>query len=301
MPEEGTTGLFGKLPAHGDFVRRGLPRSFIGPWDEWLSAGIEASRRDLGPDWDHAWAAAPAWRFRLAPGACGPDAAVGVMVTSADTVGRRFPLTLAAVLPAAAIPPPEAWFDALEEAASSARTGDVDADGLLARLPAPPPDDPDATLDGRSLFWTAGTPPQRMPLALDFVRLLGTSEVPSQPIIAMPFAVSERGPSVIEDQVPDSLLRPADTGLADPAHAPALPFAEPAVECDLDAAAALSCLDPADGAHEPQSPIAGQSSDQQVKLPDDTYVWAEMVELPWAAAASDKASDPHDPEAGAAA
>ncbi len=166
------TGLFGKLPAHGDFVRRVLPRSFVDPWDDWLSRGMEAARAALGEGWETAWDAAPPWRFRLAPGACGPQAAMGVLVTSADQVGRRFPLTLAAVLPAAALPPPAAWYAALEEAALAARAGGPDADALLARLPPAPEDDPDATLDGRSLFWTDGAPPRAMPRAADFLHLL---------------------------------------------------------------------------------------------------------------------------------
>lgn len=157
------TGVFGKLPAHGDFVRRALPRSFITPWDDWLSAGIAAARETLGEEWEATWEAAPIWRFRLAPGACGPEAAVGVVATSADTVGRRFPLTLAAVLPAASLPPPEAWFAALEAALARARVGEVDADALFDQLPPPPPDDPDVTLDGRSLFWVGGGASMGMP------------------------------------------------------------------------------------------------------------------------------------------
>ena len=170
--EEPRTGLFGKLPAHGDFVRRVLPRSFVTPWDAWLSEGIAASRAALGADWDAAWEAAPIWRFRLAPGACGPDAAVGVVATSLDTVGRRFPLTLAAVLPAAAIPPPPEWYAALERMAEEGRAGALDADGLAAALPLPPPDDPDGTLDGRSLFWRPGVLPRSMPPPPEFHRLL---------------------------------------------------------------------------------------------------------------------------------
>lgn len=170
--EDPRTGLFGKLPAHGDFVRRVLPRSFVTPWDAWLSEGMAAAREALGEQWDAAWEAAPVWRFRLAPGICGPDAAVGVVVTSADTVGRRFPLTLAAVLPSAAIPPPPEWYDALEQAALAGRAGGLDADGLAASLPLPPPDDPDATLDGRSLFWTPGLPARAMPPPPEFAQLL---------------------------------------------------------------------------------------------------------------------------------
>ncbi|WP_431280618.1 type VI secretion system-associated protein TagF [Humitalea sp. 24SJ18S-53] len=182
--EDASTGLFGKLPAHGDFVRRGLPRGFVAAWDDWLSAGIAASRGALGQAWDDAWESAPAWRFRLAPGACGPDAAVGVMVTSQDTVGRRFPLTLAAVTQDACAPPDDAWFAAMEDAALRGRAGEMDADGLLALLPMAPPPDPDATLDGRSLFWTAGGTPIRMPPAEAFASLLGAPRVADDEAIA---------------------------------------------------------------------------------------------------------------------
>ncbi|MGH7155184.1 MAG: type VI secretion system-associated protein TagF, partial [Acetobacteraceae bacterium] len=37
-------GLFGKLPARGDFIRIGLPRDFTDPWDEWLRLVLSASR-----------------------------------------------------------------------------------------------------------------------------------------------------------------------------------------------------------------------------------------------------------------
>lgn len=175
MADSVGTGLFGKLPAHGDFVRRALPRSFVEPWDAWLSQGMEAARAALGEGWEAAWDAAPPWRFRLAPGACGPHAAMGVLVTSTDLVGRRFPLTVVAVLPAAALPPPAPWFAALEEAALAARAGGLDADALLARLPPAPEDDPDATLDGRSLFWTEGAAARSMPNAADFLHFLAVA------------------------------------------------------------------------------------------------------------------------------
>jgi type VI secretion system protein ImpM len=309
MPEEGTTGLFGKLPAHGDFVRRGLPRSFIGPWDDWLSAGIEASRHDLGPAWDEAWESAPAWRFRLAPGACGPDAAVGVVVTSADTVGRRFPLTLAAVLPSAAIPPPESWFDALEAAAWQGRAGEVDADGLLALLPAPPPDDPDATLDGRSLFWTAGVPAIRMPLALDFASLLGpTDAAPQTAISGLPFVAAAPVLPDAEPALSEDLDMRADTPPDDAWGRPALPFASdlpfaPAgAEPAADASGELLWLDPSDGPGESPSLAVAHGDDPITDTPEEAHIWPETVELPWAVPAAPSGADhPHDPEAGAAA
>jgi type VI secretion system protein ImpM len=131
------TGIFGKVPAHGDFVRRGLPTSFVAPWDAWLQAGIACARERLGGRWEAAWDQAPAWRFLLPAGACGPDAVAGVMLPSEDMVGRRFPITLAALLPAGAAPPEPAWFDALEEAARAGRLGRADADALAAAVPVP--------------------------------------------------------------------------------------------------------------------------------------------------------------------
>ncbi len=131
------TGLYGKVPAHGDFVRRGLPSSFVTPWDDWLQAAMSRARAALGPRWEEAWDAAPAWRFALPAGACGPDAVAGVMLPSVDTVGRRFPITLAALLPMAAAAPEDAWFDALEGAALAGRAGHADADALAAAIPPP--------------------------------------------------------------------------------------------------------------------------------------------------------------------
>ena len=43
-----TAGFYGKLASRGDFVSRGLPQSFIAPWDSWLAAGLLASQASLG-------------------------------------------------------------------------------------------------------------------------------------------------------------------------------------------------------------------------------------------------------------
>ena len=138
MPDaRAVTGLYGKVPAHGDFVRRGLPSSFVAPWDAWLQDAVAAAREALGIGWSDAWDHAPAWRFALPAGACGPDAVAGVMLPSQDTVGRRFPVTLAALLPAGAPTPMPAWFDRVEAAALAGRAGAADADALLAAIPDP--------------------------------------------------------------------------------------------------------------------------------------------------------------------
>lgn len=85
-------GFYGKLPSKGDFVRAGLSRAFVGAWDNWLQAVMPISRCDPGDTW---WVMC-AWRFAFDPGICGPCPATGVLLPSADRVGRRFPLVIAA-------------------------------------------------------------------------------------------------------------------------------------------------------------------------------------------------------------
>jgi type VI secretion system protein ImpM len=177
------TGLFGKLPAHGDFVRRALPGRFIDPWDAWLSAGMLAAVEVLGDGWLAGWETARPFRFHLESGACGPDAVAGVVLPSEDMVGRRFPLTLAAILPAGSAPDPE-WLDATEAAGRRALGGGVNADSLAALLPPPralpmeaPPAQRNVTEEGTCRFWEAeGTPSLvsvGLPPAARLVALMG--------------------------------------------------------------------------------------------------------------------------------
>lgn len=116
-------GFYGKLPSHGDFLSRRLPRQFIEPWDQWLQGGIAASREQLGAGWLDTFLFSPIWQFGLAPGLCGDDAWAGVLMPSVDKVGRYFPLTLAAKVPSnqltALFDPDCGWFDALSELALS--------------------------------------------------------------------------------------------------------------------------------------------------------------------------------------
>ena len=65
-------GLLGKLPSHGDFLRRGMASELAAPLDAWLAAAVAASRETLGAGWLDAYLTAPVWRFALAAGICGP-------------------------------------------------------------------------------------------------------------------------------------------------------------------------------------------------------------------------------------
>ena len=92
-------GFYGKLPSHGDFLRRRTSDAFMDAWDAWLQEAISVSRGALGDRWLEVYLTSPVWRFAGAPGVCGPAAIAGVMVPSVDRVGRYFPLTIVGELP----------------------------------------------------------------------------------------------------------------------------------------------------------------------------------------------------------
>ncbi len=184
MPGAVSVGFYGKLPARGDFVRAGLPRTFVEPWDGWLASVLAGSRALMGEDWLAAWLEAPVWRFRLGAGICGPDAALGLMLPSVDRVGRYFPLTLAAVFGADRFPPEwaacDAWLDGCEKAARAALDEDGTPDRLQELMFAP--DAPGSgAWDGAGLWWTEGSPrveagrlqPLELPSAAVFAAMLG--------------------------------------------------------------------------------------------------------------------------------
>ena len=140
-------GCFGKLPAHGDFIDRALPQSFIQPWDEWLQGVMASSRELLGADWLKRYMVGPIWRFALAPGLCGSNGWRGLLMPSVDRVNRYYPLTIAMpefadVSPLSAMVSCTDWFSNCEEAALSALQPGVDADKLEALLAAIEPTRP---------------------------------------------------------------------------------------------------------------------------------------------------------------
>ena len=161
-----TAGFYGKLPARGDFVRAGLPKTFIDPWDVWWQRMLPGSRDRLGEAWTEAWLQAPIWRFALPPGQCGADAVLGLWMPSVDQAGRFFPLTIAIV---AAQPLPAllrsggGFLAAAEIAGLAAVQEDMPPDTLGAQIAAaarateaeagPPPPEP-----GAAIWWTEGSP-----------------------------------------------------------------------------------------------------------------------------------------------
>lgn len=131
-------GFFGKMPTHGDFVRRNLAPDLAGAWDDWLGPLMTTVRRDLGEaDWLDVYLTSPVWRFALGARVAGV-AQAGVLVPSVDRVGRYFPLVIA--LPLTGVSSlvtvardGGALFDALEALALRALEDDTMDAGELAR------------------------------------------------------------------------------------------------------------------------------------------------------------------------
>ncbi|MFC6634131.1 type VI secretion system-associated protein TagF [Microbulbifer taiwanensis] len=130
------TGLFGKLPGHGDFIQRQLPGSFVTPWDGWLQRAVHGSRELVGEPWLDYFLTSPVWRFALSAGVLDEQGWAGVLVPSVDSVGRYFPLTIAAPLPARSNPfalqvNADSWYRQLSDLAIEALQSALQADQLM--------------------------------------------------------------------------------------------------------------------------------------------------------------------------
>jgi type VI secretion system protein ImpM len=135
-----SAGLYGKLPARGDFVSRRLESAFVHDWDAWLQRIAAASRERLGAQWLEYFLSAPVWRFVLPAGMYSGSAWVGLMLPSVDRVGRHFPLTVAACMGGDNIDVPSTlagalpWLDSLEELALQALQPDLDVELFDSQL-----------------------------------------------------------------------------------------------------------------------------------------------------------------------
>lgn len=139
-------GLFGKLPAKGDFVTRAIPAEVLQHWETWLERVVSGAKHHLAHAWEPTYEAAPVWRFWVGETVFGHPVA-GAFTPSRDRVGRRFPLLLLLTGDRAGMPAPPladsgsnaGWYDRLEAALLEAKGegfgGDVDA--LIQGLPLP--------------------------------------------------------------------------------------------------------------------------------------------------------------------
>lgn len=150
-----TVGFFGKLPTHGDFVRRGLPVATASLLDDWIQAGFAraddpaAAIRSLAP-------------VRFASTAiAGGTLGLGTMVASRDSVGRDYVLVALWLSPhsSGVLPEklPDAWDDWCARAEAllvAAQNVPLTADATQAAL--------EATAIA-SVVTLVGTPPHAVP------------------------------------------------------------------------------------------------------------------------------------------
>ena len=166
LPPDARAGLFGKLPARGDFVRENLPRDFTDSWDAWWQRGLGETQQRPRDEWIAAWLEAPVWRFMLPPGLCGRNGVLGIWLPSVDKAGRYSPLTIAATAPgdwAPSVGAMTSFLTAAEQAGRDALEHDLAPADLLQRIqdaliaidaPAAAPD----LVPGRAAWWTEGGP-----------------------------------------------------------------------------------------------------------------------------------------------
>lgn len=138
MINTNSVGLFGKLPAHGDFIYRNLPSNFINAWDAWLQGFVGSSQEQIGETWLDVYLTSPIWRFVFSDGVIDGNHWAGIMLPSVDRVGRYFPFSVAARLPDTTNPfdviKQNEWYEAIEQAALKALAGQLQIDDLVIEL-----------------------------------------------------------------------------------------------------------------------------------------------------------------------
>ena len=154
----GLVGGFGKVPALGDFVRTSSPSDEMIAFETWITRALESAEARLGPELKQSWKSATPHAF-LWSGAIDKKVRgifAGVVMTSTDSVGRRFPLVIGSPLPPTALVQqphiaPLLLRDFFQEAAvavarAHATKSAADFQAQIATMEPPAFDDTEATL-----------------------------------------------------------------------------------------------------------------------------------------------------------
>lgn len=132
--------LFGKMPAHGDFISRGLDDETIETGDAVVAEGLALAMAHWDMRWDDVYVETPVWRFLATPGVLGRNWLAGIFMASVDAVGRQFPLMLGFASPTLALmassEATEAALDDAENIARSALLESLSVDAAMQRLAA---------------------------------------------------------------------------------------------------------------------------------------------------------------------
>jgi len=139
MDNKPQTGVFGKLPLHGDFIYRNLPNNCMNAWDEWLQRYIAGSREQLSNEWLDIYLTSPIWRFAMSEGVLDESAWIGMIVPSVDRVGRYFPISVLSRVPTQAnlfeyLMLQTGWFKKIEECLLDALDAQLDVDELMTAI-----------------------------------------------------------------------------------------------------------------------------------------------------------------------
>jgi len=139
MDSMSVSGVYGKLPAHGDFIQRNLPAVFVRQWDVWLQHFVAGAKDKIGADWLDMYLTSPIWRFVLSHGVIDEGRWAGVLLPSVDQVGRYFPFTIAVRLtddqnPMEFMSTQTPWFIAVEELGLRALNSEILLDDLVEEL-----------------------------------------------------------------------------------------------------------------------------------------------------------------------
>lgn len=159
-------GWWGKLPARGDFVGRGLPPRWRSDWDGWLQRGLALAAAELeGAALRARLAGFAPWRYLALPAR--GETWCGILVPSRDRVGRVFPLTLAERWSAAPASP-ASCAARLARLQAAADQGPEALESAIAALPGPheqdSPPEPAWPAPPASLWWPLAAGDEAMPL-----------------------------------------------------------------------------------------------------------------------------------------
>lgn len=86
-------GVYGKLPAHPDFVSEAVSSDISNELYDWAQQVIYRTSGQMSEtDWLSAYLVSPIWRMCVPPNAERKHSWIGMMMPSVDAVGRYFPL-----------------------------------------------------------------------------------------------------------------------------------------------------------------------------------------------------------------
>lgn len=140
-----TLGLFGKMPAVGDFVHRGFSRELQGALDRLFQTALQTAHSE-GATRESLERSAHSFTLHVRPGALCSSGFLGCVVQSCDRVGRFFPLCVGLEVlpgPLGALRSPLAWVSlalAVEVCRTTyaAQAAAVGPDELMLQLPDVP-------------------------------------------------------------------------------------------------------------------------------------------------------------------